>query len=56
MVETRYVSAGFDRLGEALNKAIAERQIGFAIFAVFLKGGLVVLLDGNGREALLVQW
>jgi hypothetical protein len=56
IVETRYVSAGFDRLGEALNKAIAERQIGFAIFAVFLKGGLVVLLDGNGREALLVQW
>ena len=56
IVETRYVSAGLDRLREALNKAIAERQIGFAVFAVFLEGGLVALLDGNGREALLGQW
>jgi hypothetical protein len=56
VVETRYVGARLDRLGEALNKAIAERQIGFAVFAVFLEGGLVVMLDGNGREALLVQW
>ena len=39
VVETRYVSAGLDRLGEALNKAIAERQIGFAVFAVFLEAG-----------------
>jgi hypothetical protein len=36
VVETRYVGAGLDRLGEALNKAIAERQVSFAIFAVFL--------------------
>jgi hypothetical protein len=56
VVETRYVGAGLDRLGEALNKAIAERQISFAVFAVFLEGWLVVVLDGNGREALLVQW
>ena len=42
-------------MGEALNKAIAERQISFAVFAVFLEGGLVVILNGNGREALLVQ-
>jgi hypothetical protein len=55
VVETRYVSAGLDRLGEALNKAIAERQISFAVFTVFLEGGLVVILNGNGREALLVQ-
>jgi hypothetical protein len=55
VVETRYVGAGLDRLGEVLNKAIAERQISFAVFAVFLESGLVVL-GGNGREALLVQW
>jgi hypothetical protein len=56
VVETRYVCAGLDRSGEAFNKAIAERQISFAVFAVFLEGGLVVMLDGNGRKALLVQW
>ena len=36
VVETRYVSAGLDGLGEALNKAIAERQVSFAVFAIFL--------------------
>jgi hypothetical protein len=45
VVETRCIGAGVDRVGEALNKAIAERQIGFAVFAVFLEDGLVVMLD-----------
>lgn len=51
VVETRCVGPGLDRLREALNKAIAEREIGFAVFVVFLEDWLVVILDWNGREA-----
>ena len=51
VVETRCVGAGLNRVGEALNKAIAERQIGFAVSAVFLEDGLVVMLDWNRKEA-----
>jgi hypothetical protein len=45
VVETRCVGPEFDRVGEALNKAIAEREIGFAVFAVFLEDELVVVLN-----------
>lgn len=50
IVQTCHVGAGFDRTGEALNKAITERQISFAVFSVFLEGELVATLDGNGEK------
>jgi hypothetical protein len=50
VVGIKYVGAGLDRVGE-VNKAIAERQVRFAVFAAFLEDRLVVMLDWNIREA-----